>query len=237
MKKEIIIISMLLTLLLIGCNKEIQVSIEEKEEPVVVEPELPPCNNDRNCDPDETCECPDCQETFDCRRAALPQGEYLMKKGMIEDIAGKTVTFVNLDANGKTTMNVEGVERVIETTKFREIINDLEITVIETEYDTDNNNRIVKLKINKLELEPDEFLFNSVGSEMIVESVRIKVAKIQESTPTNLMIIDVGTKYTQKIKEGETKEIEGLSITAIEIHPRGTPLESYAILEVIKIPE
>lgn len=228
--KQKLIILFLVVLLLFGCGKELKVSLEDTEP----EPEQPVCNSDGICDDGELCDCTDCTKTFECRRESLPPDEYLLKTDMSENIDGKRMTFVNLDSSGKTTISVDGTSRIIENTKFKEIINGLDVMVLETEYNNDRDERIVKIKVKKLNLEPNEYVFDGVGSEMLVESVRIRLNKVEVSSPSDFVRLDVGNVLNQKVKEGETKEIEGLNINVVEVWPKGTPIESYTLLKITK---
>lgn len=236
MKKELLVISLLFFLLVAGCGQKVEIKIgpEETKGPEEV-PEKPLCNLDGKCDVGEKCDCTDCKGTFDCRKAELGENEYLLKKGTSERTGGKTLTFLELDSSGKTTVSVDGVKRAIDKTKFREIINGLEVTVLETEYATEAEKTIVKIFSKAYEPGLDEYLFSQVGAEKIIESVRIRLNKAEYSSPKNYIFVDVGNSLNNKLKEGETKSIEGLSITVVEVHPRGTPLESYAILKVKKV--
>lgn len=228
--KRVIIVILLLTLLLVGCGKKIDISIEDIEK----EENIPVCNADGTCDEGELCDCADCKDKFECRQEALDPDEYLLKTGMSENIAGKKVTFVELDISGKITIKVDNVERVVEETKERQIINKMEVTVLETEYDNDRAERIVKLYVKELNLGPNEYLFEGEGSEKIIQSVRIKLTKVESSSPTNLVRLDVGNVFNQKFKVGEPKEIEGLNINVMEAHPKGFPKEKYIIVKVEK---
>jgi hypothetical protein len=231
MKKALLILLLILVLVVAGCGKKVSVSIEdttEKTTPEVI------CNDDGKCDALEECDCSDCKETFACRKLALGKDEYLLKEGMSERISEKNLFFLDLDASGKTTIKVGDVTRVIDRTKFKEIINGLEVTVLETEYNIDPEKMIVKLLVKKYVPGLDEYFFEKEGSEMIIESVRIKLNRVESSVPTNFVRLDVGNKLNEKVKEGETRAIEGLSITLVEANPRGTPSESYAILKVKK---
>ncbi|MDP2908900.1 MAG: hypothetical protein Q8N77_03775 [Nanoarchaeota archaeon] len=231
MKKELIVVFLLFVLFVAGCGQKVEIKIGPDE---TKEPEKPLCNLDGKCDVGEKCDCADCKETFDCRKAVLSEDEYLLKQGTSERIGGKTLVFLELDSSGKTTVSVDGVKRVIERTKFMEIVNGLEVTVLETEYATESGNRIVKVLSKAYAPGLDEYLFSQVGSEKIVESVRIRLNKVEYSSPSNYVLVDVGNSLNSKLKESETMVIEGLSITAVEVHPRGTPLESYAILKIKK---
>lgn len=81
---------------------------------------------------------------------------------------------------------------------------------------------------------PNDYLFEKVGSEMIIESVRIRLNKVEASTPKDFVFLEVGEALREKIGVGETRIIEGLSITLLEAHPEETHLESYALLRVEK---
>lgn len=235
MRQALIIAFLLLVLLVAGCGHKVEIKIEpDKSVEKQVTPEQPLCDKNGKCDPGEKCDCADCKETFDCRKQALGENEYLLKRGMSEKIAGKTLTFVDLDSSGRTTISVDGVKREIEKTKFREIINKLEVTVLETEYSIDPDKIIVKLLAKEYSPGADEYLFEQAGSEKIIESVRIRLNKVEASTPKNFVRLDVGNALNEKVSEGETRQIEGLSITLLEAHPRGTPAESYAILKAKK---
>lgn len=231
MKKEFVISFLVVLVLLAGCGKKVEINIVP-EEPEAEE--LPACNEDNICDATEDCDCIDCQETFECRRLAVGKDEYLLKKGMSEKIAGRTLTFVNLDSSGKTTVSVDGEKRSIEKTKFREIVNMLEVTVLETEYSIDPDNVISKFLLKEYQPGPDEYIFDRVGAEKIIESVRIRLNDVESSTPKNYVMLTVGDALNEKVREEEPKEIEGLLITLLEAHPRGTPVEDYAILKVEK---
>ncbi|MDP2907858.1 MAG: hypothetical protein Q8O03_08015 [Nanoarchaeota archaeon] len=231
MRKALLILLLVLVLVVAGCGKKVSVTIED--EPEKITPEVI-CNNDAKCDTLEECDCSDCKETFACRKLALGKDEYLLKEGMSERISEKNLMFLDLDSSGKTTIKVVDVTRVIDRTKFKEIINSLEVTVLETEYDVDPEKVIVQLLVKKYVPGLDEYFFEREGSEMIIESVRIKLNRVESSVPANFVRLDVGNKLNEKVKEGETRAIEGLSITLVEAHPRGTPAESYAILKVKK---
>ncbi len=232
MRKALLILLLVLVLVVAGCGKKVSVTIEDEPEKVIT-PEVI-CNNDGKCDTGEECDCSDCKETFACRKLALGKDEYLLKEGMSERISEKNLIFLDLDSSGKTTIKVGDVTRVIDRTKFKEIINGLEVTVLETEYDTDPEKVIVQLLVKKYVPGLDEYFFEREGSEMIIESVRIRLNRVEASVPTNFVRLDVGNALNEKVKEGETKAIEGLSITLVEAHPRGIPTESYAILKVKK---
>jgi hypothetical protein len=231
MKKTLVIVLLVLVLVVAGCGKKVSVTIEDETEKTT--PEVI-CNNDGKCDALEECDCSDCKETFACRKLALGKDEYLLKEGMSERISEKNLIFLDLDASGKTTIKVGDMTRVIDRTKFKEIINGLEVTVLETEYDIDPENVIVKLLVKKYVPGLDEYFFEKEGSEMIIESVRIRINRVESSVPNNFVRLDVGNALNEKVKEGETRTIEGLSITLVEAHPRGIPTESYAILKVKK---
>lgn len=231
MRKALLILLLVLVLVVAGCGKKVSVTVEDV--PKETAPEVI-CNNDAKCDAAEDCDCNDCKTTFACRKLALGKDEYLLKESMSERIDEKNLYFLDLDASGKTTIKVGDVTRVIDRTKFREIINGLEVTVLESEYNIDPEKVIVKLLVKKYVPGLDEYFFEKVGSEMIVESVRIRLNRVEASSPTNFVYIDVGDTLNTKVKEGETRTIEGLSITLVEAHPRGTPSESYAILKVKK---
>jgi len=232
MRKALLILLLVLVLVVAGCGKKVSVAIEDIPEQTTT-PEVI-CNNDAKCDTTEDCDCNDCKTTFACRKLALEKDEYLLKTGMSESIGDKKLYFLELDSSGKTTIKIGDVTRVIDKTKFKEIINGLEVTVLETEYNINRDESIVKLLVKKYTPGLDEYFFEKVGSEMIIESVRIRLNRVEASTPTNFIYIDVGDSLNQKVKEGETKTIEGLSINLIEAHPRGIPSESYAILKVKK---
>lgn len=232
MRKALLIILLVFVLVVAGCGRKVEIKIE-KEQPEETIPQVM-CNNDGQCDAEEECDCADCKETFACRKLALGKDEYLLKEGMSEKISGKNLIFLDLDSSGSTTIKVDEVTRVIDKTKFKEIINGLEVTVLETEYNVDPENIIVKLLVKKYELGLDEYFFEREGSERIIESVRIRLNRVESSLPNNFVRIDVGNTLNEKVKEGETKTLEGLSITLIEAHPRGVPTESYAILKVKK---
>lgn len=230
MRKALLILLLVLVLVVAGCGKKLSVTIEEEPEKIV---EVM-CNNDAKCDAIEDCDCSDCKETFACRKLALGKDEYLLKEGMSETIGDKKLFFLDLEASGKTTIKVGDVTRMIESTKSREIINGLEVTVLESEYGIDPEKVIVKILVKKYVPGLDEYFFEKVGSEMIIESVRIRLNRVEVSSPTNLVQLDVGDSLNQKVKEGETRALEGLSVTLVEAHPRGIPSESYAILKVKK---
>ena len=226
-------------LLIAGCGQRIEIKIEPREHPLdtptePAETEKPACNEDGNCDAGEECSCVDCEKTFECRKQALGENEYLLKRGMSEKIAGKTLTFIELDSSGRTKIGVDEKTATIESTKTREIINKLEVTVLGTEYSTDPDKVIVKLLVKEYKPGPNEYLFEQTGSEMIIESVRIRLSYVEESTPKDFVKIDVGKALNQKVREEETRVIEGLSVTLLEAHPKGRPVESYAILKVEK---
>jgi len=81
----------------------------------------------------------------------------------------------------------------------------------------------------------NDYLFEKVGSEKIIESVRIRLNKVEASTPKNFVILEVGDVLRNKLEVGETRIIEGLSITLLEAHPKEAPLESSALLRVEKL--
>ena len=232
MRKTLLVLLLVLVLVVAGCGRKVSVTIEKEPEKVIT-PEVI-CNSDGKCDPVEECTCIDCKETFACRKLALGKDEYLLKEGMSEKISEKNLMFLDLDTSGKTIIKVGDVTRVIDKTKFKEIINGLEVTVLETEYNIDPEKVIVKLLVKKYVPGLDEYFFEREGSEMIIESVRIRLNRVESSVPTNFVRLDVGNALNEKVKEGETRTIEGLSITLVESHPRGIPTESYAILKVKK---
>lgn len=235
MKKGLMIISfVVLVLFLAGCAERIEIKIEPSGQPPLEMPEQPACNEDGKCDVTEDCDCVDCVETFECRKKMLEKDEYLLKRGMSEEVAGKTFTFIELDADGKATVSVDNVQMAIEKTKLREIVNMLEVTVLEPEYSLEPDKIIAKFLVKEYVPGPNEYLFESVGSEMIIESVRIRLSKVEYSTPKDFVRLDVGKAVSQKVRAGETEAIGGLSITLLEAHPKGTPKESYAILKVEK---
>ncbi|MBU4501056.1 MAG: hypothetical protein KKA79_00570 [Nanoarchaeota archaeon] len=81
---------------------------------------------------------------------------------------------------------------------------------------------------------PNDYLFEKVGSEKMIESVRIRLNRVEDSTPKDFVVLEVGDVLREKLEVGETRIIEGLSITLLEAHPAETPLESYAKLRVEK---
>ena len=238
MKKELIIASLLILVFLAGCGKKLEVAITDVEEPEEIEEieeiEKPVCNLDGTCDPEETCECDDCKDTFECRKEALGEDEYLLKIGMSETVAGKTLTFLDLDSDGKTTLKVDDRTWVMEKTKYKEVVNGLEVTVAEAEYDIDKEKIIIKVEAKEYVPGYNEYFFDGTGSEKIIESVRIQLRKVEESTPRNYVLLQVGDALNEKFKEGEPQEMAGLRITLVEANPRGIPRESYAILKVEK---
>ncbi len=232
MRKALLILLLVLVLVVAGCGKKVSVTIEDEPEKVIT-PEVI-CNNDGKCDALEECDCSDCKETFACRKLALGKDEYLLKEGMSEKVSGKNLIFLDLDSSGKTTVKIDDLTRVVDKTKTREIINGLEVTVLKTEYDIDPEKVIVQLLVKKYEPGLDEYFFEREGSEKIIESVRIRLNRVESSLPNDFVRIDVGNALNERVKEGETKTIEGLSITLVEANPRGIPTESYAILKVKK---
>jgi len=234
MKKAltIIAIALLLVLLAAGCGKKVEIKIEDTQKPAVETPVKPVF--DGKCDTSEDCEFSECKESFPCRKLALNKDEYLLQKDMSEKIGGKTLTFVNLDSGGKISLKVDGITRVVETTKFKEIINGLEVTVLESKYSTNSDELEIKILSKPYVPGPDEYFFEKEGSEKIIESVRLRLSRVEKSSPNNFVRLDVGDTLNQKVIQGQTKTLEGLSITVVEAHPRGTPTESYAILKVTK---
>lgn len=202
MKKTLLIVLLVLVLVVAGCGRKVEIKIE-KEQPLEETPPQILCNNDGKCDTGEECDCGDCKETFACRKLALGKDEYLLKEGMSERISEKNLMFLDLDASGKTTIKVGDVTRVIDKTKFREIISGLEVTVLETEYDIDPEKVIVKLLVKKYEPGLDEYFFEREGSEMIIESVRIRLNRVEASVPSNFVRLDVGNALNEKSRKGK----------------------------------
>lgn len=247
MKTKIIVLFAVLLVFLAGCAQEKQlvcsdgsivddiskcplVSKEAKE--AEEQPEII-CNNNGKCGSDEDCSCSDCTGLLRCKE--LEQNEYLLAKGEVKKVNGKSLTLLSLEPSGRSTLSVDGVTKEIPGTKVMEIINNLEVTVQEVSYDPVKERTEAIFKIKEYEPELDEYLFEKVGAEKIIESVRIRLNKVEKSTPQNFVLLDVGVALNEKVKEGETKEIEGLAVTLVKSWPKGTPSESYAILKVKKV--
>ncbi len=144
------------------------------------------------------------------------------------DFEGKNVKLVEVLSDGKTLVEVSGVQREIKSTKQLEIINGLEIVVQSISYVfTDPASSSATLKINTLVLGEDEYLFY-VDRPQVVEDVEVTLSGVTSS------YILVGTEQVpgMKIYPGSSKVVSGLSITNLKAFPRGVRAEDYAILKI-----
>ncbi len=248
MKSKVILILILLLLPLAGCGqgkqyvcpdgRTVDKVSECQQEDITTKEKITAnkenvCNNDGICKDEETCECNDCKELLKCKE--LGENEYFLKVGDSKKIGEKQIKLLDLTNDGKAKFKVDSVIREIQRTKEKEIINRIEITTKEINYDTNERVKEGIFLIKPYESKPNEYLFDKVGAEQIIESVRIRLNKVESSKPKNFVRMDVGNTLNQRFIESETKKVEGLKITLVQAFPKGTPSESYAIIKIEKV--
>lgn len=162
----------------------------------------------------------------------ITTNEFFLKLGESTKFDGKVITLVRLDNIPllKAVFDVDGVERDVIETKNLEIINGLEVTIIRYH----NIENAVTVKLEKFELGEGEELVDTrttltkFGKEIIIKNILDKGEVL-------LDVIDPKTGDSDTkviIKEGESATIQGITITNINGFPKGTKIDSFAIIKI-----
>jgi len=245
MKKLIFIL--IISLLIIGCS-QYQIACEE---PYILVGDS--CCIDENsnniCDKDESqssdidavdvgkdIELPQKEEEPPTEVEGEPQIEVLeeevtLKGGETTTYNGKEIKFISVGNFGVKTefkVEVDGVERDIYDTKTLEIVQGIE--VIPLRLDLLKNQ--VTFKFNVLKLGEYEHLLDT-NKNLMIYGKEIRLRNIMDDEAILVDIID-GTLKT-RIREGFSKEIDGIQITNVNAFFRDFLDERYAIIKVKEV--
>lgn len=159
--------------------------------------------------------------------------EFLIKLGESVEFDGKKVTLIELDNIPlfKAVFNIDGIERDIYGTKNLEIIKGIEVKIMK--YNNKENSVVVSLE--KLELGDNNLI--TPREDLTIYGKLITLKDVLDSGEILLDVMDIGTEeITMKIllKEGESENVQGLTITNIDGFPRGFKIEEYAIINIQK---
>jgi hypothetical protein len=178
-------------------------------------------------------DCPSPEETqnaISTPEVITKTDTYNLKKSESMDFDGKSVKLKDVFDDGRTIVDVSGVAREIKSTKYLEIINGLEVTVMGITYQsTDPDASSATLKLNKLALNQSEYLFFN-DQPQVIDKVEVTLSGV---TPSYI-IVDTGDVLGMKIYPGSSKVVSGINITNVRAFPRGVRSEDYAILRVVK---
>lgn len=156
---------------------------------------------------------------------------FTLVKGESVFFEGKKITLVDLFSDGGSIFSVSGVSAEVSSTKNLEIINGLEITVQNINYNFTNLDlSTVSFKVNTFVLDKDEYLF-FVNEPLTIDKSTII---LQGVTPSYL-IVDTDNVLGIKIYPGSSKVISGLNITSVKSFPHGIRADDYAILRINKV--
>lgn len=157
----------------------------------------------------------------------LGANEYLMTPESKVNIDGKLVTLKEMTFDYRMTFVVDGQEYLISRTNEPEIINGAEITVKKVSFDPEAKDTYAIVKIVKYTTGENEHLM------YIDSSVSVGGKKVQVTMFNNDESIYVKVDTTEdRIREGETKVINELSITNIKTNLRAITSEKYSILKI-----
>lgn len=158
---------------------------------------------------------------------------FYLKEGETAVFNNKEITVKNIEifnVNVETTVEVNGMERIIHTTQYPEIINGLKITVLKL----NNLEQSVTIKVEPFELKDKEYLLY-VGKSIPIFNEIIRLRDIFDDGSVLIDFMNVDEGYKIKIKEGSSEEFRGLEITNVEAFPRAIKYERYAILKIEQI--
>lgn len=192
------------------------------------------------CDIDEKTEIVEEEETIieepikavETPEETVEQNIFEMGVGDTVEFDNKKITVTNIDVvnlNVETTIDVNGMERIIFTTNYPEIINGLIIKVKRL-----NDPDTVTIEVEPLELGSNEHLiFAGKTIKLYGETIRLWDVFDDESVLVDIMGVDEG--YKLRIRKGFDLEFHGLKITNIDAYPRPAKYERCAILKIEQI--
>lgn len=146
----------------------------------------------------------------------------------------KKILVKELNFRNEMTLSVDGKELIFYQTKTKEIFQDLEITPLEFHLDPEGEDTNVVLEINKLSLEPNQYLLYK-DQEAVTNKGKV-VLKDVIGDKMNAIMVRVSNEQggiEERINKGDTEEILGVTITNVYPRARAIGYEKYAIIGVI----
>lgn len=145
-------------------------------------------------------------------------------------LLGHNIQLLEVSPGGSSVLEIDKMRWEVYSTKTREIVNGLDFSVVELQYDINNpSNRSVVIEASNLELGPHEY-FLKWDEEKTIEGVSVKITNIRKSPRSVRFDIGNERKSVVSVLEGESESVDGLKISVVDAFARDLQYEGYAIV-------
>tara|TARA_Y100000310_G_scaffold246869_1_gene252304 strand:- start:9052 stop:9828 length:777 start_codon:yes stop_codon:yes gene_type:complete len=138
---------------------------------------------------------------------------------------------LNIGETTITTLEVGGKLTDIFGTRTEDIVGDTKIIINEVFPGINEPQPRVNLKAEKFSLPPNEILIR-VGETINIHGQEIYIRDI---TSSNVLIDVMGVILKERIQESKSKKFDNIEISNIKLFPKGSKIDSYAIIKIEKI--